>query len=254
MKTTITIATAICSVIGLNFTPPAEAARSIRTDTNPSNGWTECSGAATCPSLPSGLAVNPFGVNPAAAPTASSSFGGTNTAVPDAQGGPDAQTPCISGSCSAPGWSVNVPGLSNLYTNGPIQSQVLYFNLSNQSGQSVYSPNPSFDAATGNPIALGLANGTAWEIEFNYNAPPVTPASLDLDGKVFTASAAVLDNSALDEFVYYGGKLYAPQGWIQSPGTVAAPELNPTIAVSAFTFLLCGLAILRGRRSRTLAS
>jgi hypothetical protein len=245
-------ASVACLVISLNLAPSANAAHPIRTDTGTSqfpgtdNGWNPC--GASCPTLPSGLTVNPFGSDPATAPILAYALGGSSTSVQVPGGGGDTQQ----------SWSVNVPGLSNFYTSNGITAQVLYFNLSNQPSQTVYAPPNASNQST----KLGPANGTVWEIEFNYGqstalgatANPTTSASLDLNGKIYTASATVLDNSNSDEFVDYGGKLYAPAGWVESSGSsgaAEAPELNTTTTGSAITLLLCGLGILLGGRRRT---
>jgi hypothetical protein len=137
--------------------------------------------------------------------------------------------------------------LALAYTSGNIQAQVVFFDLSGNSLQSVYSPNPLFDTS-GEPIPLGSAGGNAWEIEFNYDTTPSTPASLAFGGNIYTASANTLSPDNLNEFVFFNDKLYAPTGWTESSGTVAAPEINPVSSIAALTFLAGCLAVLRGGR------
>jgi hypothetical protein len=128
----------------------------------------------------------------------------------------------------------------------------MFFNLTTSASESVYGPNPTLDSS-GSPEPLGPALPataqtpfTAWEIEFNYTNPSA-PASLEFGGNIYTASAATLSSSNLNEFVYYNGNLYAPTGWA-SP-TVSAPEIDSTSAIAGLTLLVGCLAVLRGRRT-----
>jgi hypothetical protein len=41
-----------------------------------------------------------------------------------------------------------------------------------------------------------------------------------------------------------------PPSWPHRPGPVAAPEIDPASAMSAFTLLTGSLIVLRGRRSK----
>jgi hypothetical protein len=249
MKYALLGLTALCSVVCLTMAPRAEA-RSIRADTNPSNGWNACTTINPCASLPTGLTFNPFGSDPTAAPSPTLT-GGLSLLVPDAQGGPDAQTPCISSGCGATGWSTPVPGVALAYTSGATQAQVVLFNLSNNPLETVYGP--ALDSL-GNPIPLGSASGTAWEIGFNYSSTPTTSASLAFGGNIYTASAQTLSPANLNEFVYFNGALYAPTGWTETSATVSAPEIDPSAAIAALTLLAGCLAVLGGGRRTPIAS
>jgi hypothetical protein len=173
--------------------------------------------------------------------------------IPDAQGGPDAQTPCIASGCTGSSWSTPVSGVALSYTSGATQGQVVFFNLSGNPSESVYAPNPLLDGS-GNPIALPSAGGNAWEIEFNYSSTPTTLASLAFGGNIYTASAQTLSPANLNEFVYYNGALYAPTGWTETSSTASAPEIDPSSAIAALTLFAGCLAVLGGGRRTPLAS
>jgi hypothetical protein len=249
---------ALWSISAMLIASQAEA-RGIRTDTNAANTWLPCDASNPCATLPSGLQFNAFGSDPTASGPAPTVVGGLGVFPPDPQNGPEAQSPCATLVCSdsSVGWSANVPGISFSASTSTVQSQVVYFDLSNNPGQSVYGPSTSLDG-NGNPIALGAAlpGLSAWEIEFNYNTGFVpTSASLEFGGNIYTASQSVLSPSNLNEFVDYNGVLHAPAGWVESRAPVPAPEIDPASAFAGFTLFAGALMVLRGnRRTRVQAA
>jgi len=233
-------------------------ARSLRTDeggpAGGNNGWNACTSSSACPSLPAGLQFNPLGSDPASSPDYTSAFGGTGTYLP---GGPDAQTPCADagGSCTDDyDWSASVPGLMLNWSDSSNNTlaQVVYFDLSNQTGQTVYSPDATYDATTGDATnILGPSAGnTAWEIEFNYGDDIPSAASLYFMGTLYTASQSTLSPSNANEFVYYDGTLYAPDGWTVQP--VPLPASLGLLAAALMLFAVLGW--LRGRTIHSLVT
>jgi hypothetical protein len=252
MKNAIMGLIGLWSISAMLVVTQAEA-RGIRTDANPSNNWLPCVAGNPCATLPPGLEFNAFGSNPTGSGPTPTVTGGPFLSPGDQSGfGTDAQTPCVTLSCSdsSVDWSSTVPGVAYAASTGTVQSQVVFFNLSNNPTQFVYGPVTSLDSS-GNPIPLGTASTglSAWEIEFNYNAGFVpSSASLEFGGNIYTASASVLSPSNLNEFVDYNGTLHAPPGWVESPASISAPEIDPTSAFAGFTLLAGILAVLRGRR------
>jgi hypothetical protein len=239
------------------------SARGIRTDTG-NAGWDTCSAAAPCATLPDGLSFNPFGTDPTAAPSPNSLRGGLAVfAVPpsnpdtDPAQGPDAQSPtCAPDGCSSnpSSWKTPVSGAAYGYAGG---AQVMFFDLTTSALETVYGPN--LNNSGDDPVVLGnalpassKAPMTAWEVEFNYALTThPTFASLEFGGNIYTASGDTLSPKNLNEFVFYGDTLHAPNGWTETSATVSAPEIDPASAIAGLTLLAGCMAVLRGGR-RTL--
>jgi hypothetical protein len=111
--------------------------------------------------------------------------------------------------------------------------------------------------------AVALPTG-AYEVDFNY-APGFTGsgASFTLDGVTYTSATLSLISGNANDFIFNAnGSLFGsvsndgtsiavgalPTNWKSSSGTVSAPEIDASSAVTALTLLLGGLAVLRGGR------
>jgi hypothetical protein len=125
-----------------------------------------------------------------------------------------------------------------------------------------------YTLAAGN---AGLPVAATQEIDFNYDptlAGLTGTASFTLGGSTFTSLGGILPTTTDNDFIFGAGGLFlgsisttsgnpvfssaVPDGWTctgSCGGTVAsAPEIDASSSIAAFTLLVGGLAVLRGRR------
>jgi len=216
----------------------AASSRGIRTDgqtaSNGNDGWWICTIGSSCTgwvcaspgetcagtgtafsvSLPSLVELNPDGTTPEPLSSYSTwtGFGGPAAFVPfNSELQQDWGTP--------PGTSSNALGLMIQNTASDPSSQVVYFDLSGQAGQTVLCPDGL--ACPGNPTT---SNTDAWEVEFNYSGTTPDGASFQFGSNLYTAPNASVLASSSDAFVYYDGTLYCPAGWTGCAATAPVPE------------------------------
>jgi hypothetical protein len=153
-------------------------------------------------------------------------------------------------------------------------------NATTNCGSNQAAPDPieqviNYTLASGSNGGLTLASGDH-EILFNYNtaenptlASTAGVASFTMGGITYTSTGSLLPTSTDNDFLFDStGKLLGaltldangdavltanaiPTGWTSSSGgggTVSAPEIDLTLAISGFTLLAGFLAVLRGQR------
>jgi hypothetical protein len=246
MKYTLSALTALVSIASMTSSPLAEAGgRGILADVPCPYGsggdpWT-ATAATTSPYSP-GLNTGNFASLTAGANTVINQDGFSyNSAVQyDTYAAP---IPAAS-SC---------PALSNLAPN-PIEQVLVYTLQSGNSANFSYAANDTevlFNYDSSSPLIAGQ-NGTA---TFTMGGVTYTstgsglPVNTDNDF-LFDSSGKFIGALNLDasDNLTLNTKVLAPTGWTSS-GTVApAPEIDSSLAISAFTLLAGFLAVARGGR------
>jgi hypothetical protein len=151
-------------------------------------------------------------------------------------------------------------------------------NAATNCGSNQTAPDPieqviNYTLASGSNGGLTLAAGDH-EVLFNYNtlenptlATTAGVASFTMGGVTYTSTGSLLPTSTDNDFLFDStGKLLGaltldngnavltanaiPTGWTASSGggTVSAPEIDSTLAISGFTVLAGFLAVMRGGR------
>jgi hypothetical protein len=231
MKCNYVAIAAVCSIVTLTCAPRAQAGHGIRIDQGNGAGcmttWTNTSD-----------------------PTGAAAFvpGGTyaNTVECTASGGPSVLFP--NGTPANDSATVNplytaTSGEMFQYYSGAVgaqpDAQVVLWNLTTGALGSTteielngWCPGGSGSSFKfgGNTFTGGCASGTSTDLLFN--------SANALVGYVTDAS----DGTAT---IHQGTSI---PGWTESGGTVKAPEIDPSHALSGLTLLLGGLAVLRGGR------
>jgi hypothetical protein len=264
MRYALTTLTVLVSLGSLTCAPSASAGggRTIRQDLPcPYGGAGGPNTTLWSPTSTSGSAAIPY--NPGlVTPFSAILVAGSNVTQDD-------NTLNITGATQYDYYSSAIPAAADcaanpftLNPNGPLE-QVIVYTLAANGG-------------------LGLAAGNT-EVEFNYNtffvpslATTAGTASFTIGGVTYTSTGALLPTGTLNDFLFdisgkYLGELgtdsvgnpvlipssatsLAPGGWSSGGGgSVSAPELDATSAVSALMLTIGGLMVaLAGRRSRGL--